>query len=332
MSVSQEFLDKSIEFDHSIEKFKNFLWLYNLKNYIKFRQEVLKLVRSSYGRALTVASKAQLIKEFKGLKNKYIGRINQFVASQLESFHKQYSGLLYKGTKEVFKRYDRPEKVQRASLETQLFTKQHPTTENGRMISVAGLFKIWDFNINNEVGMAIEQARVLKQSTEDLGRNVSRFLNKEQMNLRTTIFSVVALVQGLTKKRFYDINRQVISGYQWVSVMDAVTSEGCQERHMKVWYYDMPEKSTLAYEEYPPRHLNCRSDTSPLFVFDDGTLVIGNYDTWLRRQEPSTQRRILGSDYDTYVQDKGPIKAFMVSDRSTLSLEQLGAAFDKIFM
>lgn len=332
MSVTQEFLDKSLTFEHDLEKFKNFLWLANLKNYISFRKETLKIIRSTYGSNLTVAKKNSLLKEFKGLKNKYVGRIQDTVNKQLESFHKKYTTDLYDGTKKILNDNGRTESIQKASLESQLLNKQHATTENGRVFSIMGLWKTWDFNITNEVGMSLEQARILKQSTEDLGRNVSRFLNKEQNNLRTTIFSAVALVYMLTRKRFYDINRQVISGYQWISVMDGVTSEGCRERHTKVWYYNDPIASTLEYEEYPPRHLNCRSTIVPIFSFDSPPSVAGGYASWVRSQDSATQRRILGEEYDTYVKDNGPIEGFNVSDRSTLNLQQLGDAFDKIFL
>jgi hypothetical protein len=102
---------------------------------------------------------------------------------------------------------------------------------------------------------------------------------------------------------------------------------------LKYWLFGKPEESTLESEEYPPRHLRCRSGTGPRFAFEDGAVGVNgneNYDEWMRRQDEATQIRLLGVAYATYAKEKGRIDAYRPDERDTLNLSQLDTAFSKI--
>lgn len=328
MNEQKAYYDKMTEYSHHIERFKNYLWLMALRNYSKFRTELLRTVRSTFGEKWTVSKRDSFLKEFSGIKKKFLVEMEDFITNNLETFHKVYMKQLKDGITSSFSSKDIKKSLTMPALSSNILKGATPTTEDGKIISVALLLAHWKSVLDSDIMMAVEQARVLNQNSPDFGLNVSRSLNKEQRALRSVVFTSVAVILALTNKKFFRGNKGVIGGYQWVSVLDARTTEGCEDRHGKVWYYSRPERSTLAYEEYPPRHYGCRSSVVPLVISDgEGYVDERDYEEWYNEQSEETKKRINGRDYASV----DPRDGFNVGDRSGLTLEQLETMFGKIF-
>jgi SPP1 gp7 family putative phage head morphogenesis protein len=74
--------------------------------------------------------------------------------------------------------------------------------------------------------------------------------------------------------------------YEWVSVIDAVTTAVCRERNGKIYIY--------GEGPIPPAHPRCRSSIVPITVGNDLDDVPASYYAWIKKQPKSVQDDILG--------------------------------------
>lgn len=93
------------------------------------------------------------------------------------------------------------------------------------------------------------------------------------------------LLQSLHQSLNHGIGRLFYSHYQWVAVLDSVTTEICRGRNGNVYAYG---KGPL-----PPAHWNCRSTIVGLPGVE--AYPTPTYHEWAKGQSPAVQRDIIGS-------------------------------------
>lgn len=135
---------------------------------------------------------------------------------------------------------------------------------------------------------------------------------------RALVVTSITSVSTQADHAVYKANKNALSGWQYVAVLDARTTPLCAHRDGKV--YPMGDTKNL-----PPAHFHCRSTTVPVFkswsdianlegaaeirkrnleklspkeiaYYDGLTPSRESYSMWLRRQSPDVQLRHLG-DY-----------------------------------
>lgn len=116
----------------------------------------------------------------------------------------------------------------------------------------------------NKMQIAINSGFSDKQTTEDI---LNEIIGTKDNNYKDGIFNAVLAAQNTTQNTFIQnitaiinasIFATVFDKYQWISVMDSLTSNICISRNRNVYQYG---KGPL-----PPAHGNCRSRTAP-FIF-----------------------------------------------------------------
>lgn len=143
----------------------------------------------------------------------------------------------------------------------------------------------------------------------------------------------------------YRENGDIIKGVQWVSTLDARTTEICQARDGQVYPLDSGPR--------PPAHVNCRStvtpvlrDASEIFGRDVGDLPEGTrasldgqvaasttYGEWLRGQPAAVQDEVLGQTKGRLFRDGGLDVRNFVDERTghVYTLDQLRARDEDAF-
>jgi SPP1 gp7 family putative phage head morphogenesis protein len=150
-------------------------------------------------------------------------------------------------------------------------------------------------------------------------------------------------VVSQAREQVYKDNEDVMKGVEWVSTLDARTTEICMSLDTKVFPVDEGPR--------PPAHMNCRSTTVPVLkswkelginlkepppgrraaTFErDGRRLTGtvpesmSYGQWLKRQSASLQNEALGpTRARLFRQGKVKIDRFVDDRRNPLTLEQL---------
>jgi SPP1 gp7 family putative phage head morphogenesis protein len=161
---------------------------------------------------------------------------------------------------------------------------------------------------------SISQGKTETQVAEDIFKSKIFNITKNQaLGLsRTAITSVYAQADH----QIYEANKDVLIGWQYVSVLDSRTSDTCVARDGKIYRVDQTDK-------LPPAHWHCRSTTIPIVKKYDDLLSLENiaqirkrnlksltqkqidfydgqsplkesYDAWLRRQPQDIQLKHLG--------------------------------------
>lgn len=92
------------------------------------------------------------------------------------------------------------------------------------------------------------------------------------------------LVQNMHQWLNNRLGAMVYDAYQWVSILDAVTTDICRERHGKVYTNGGPR---------PPAHYNCRS-TIIWIVGKRGFALPGDFYSWISSQPTAIQNDLLG--------------------------------------
>jgi len=163
----------------------------------------------------------------------------------------------------------------------------------------------------DNLGMADVMKSIL--GTKDL-KYRNGLVNKLEGQLSTT---VQTYIQQMTNFLHSNIGGALNKLYQWVAILDSVTTEICRDRDGQTYAYgDGPT---------PPAHYNCRSFIIPVIgdVVKDMPTLFG----WLETQSPVIQNEILGKNLGQALRE-GKISADDIpklNQMSPLSLEQFKA-------
>lgn len=157
------------------------------------------------------------------------------------------------------------------------------------------------------------------------------------LNARQTqavVLTAMAHATNTAREVFYNENKDLIKGVQWVSVLDGRTTLICKSRDGKIY----PVNSGVR----PPAHFRCRSTTVPIIrAWDEmgtkepsqGTRAsmsgevadTETYQTWLAKQSHDFQDEVLGKARANLYRAGTPIDHFVDSSGNTYTLKQLKA-------
>lgn len=122
-------------------------------------------------------------------------------------------------------------------------------------------------------------------------------MNEVQVRHASTLARTgVAHASSIASDEFYKANSDIISHYEWVSVLDTRTTEQCAALSGEVF--------KVGQGPLPPAHYNCRSTTAPVLVdeFQEVNDLLGStegdvtYYQWLKKQKASVIDEALGRE------------------------------------
>jgi SPP1 gp7 family putative phage head morphogenesis protein len=136
----------------------------------------------------------------------------------------------------------------------------------------------------------------------------------------TIVRTAMTHTASAARDEVYSINAELMSGVQWVAVLDARTSSICQDLAGQVFPVDSGPR--------PPAHPNCRSTTIPVFK-GEKAVKVPTYAEWLDGQPASVQRDVLGkSGFEKFKNGDKPNR-YIGDGSKTYDIETLKARDDE---
>lgn len=121
--------------------------------------------------------------------------------------------------------------------------------------------------------------------------------------------------ENVAREEVYRANPQLVSGVQWVAVLDGNTCIACGALDGQVWRIDEPHPE-------PPYHAGCRCVLAPILIGEEPPNK-WTFEDWLANQSAEMQREVLGpSRYVLYKQGVA-FKSFVIDGRIK-TLAELG--------
>lgn len=150
-------------------------------------------------------------------------------------------------------------------------------------------------------------------------------LGKYRRSIRTFTTTAVSAVSTRAVDGFTIANQEIISGVQWVSVLDSRTSPVCIQRDGKIY--------AVGEGPRPPAHYNCRSRISHTLKGHKKPHEV-DFSEWLSRQRNDVVEEVLGKTRSQlYLKGDLPVKDMIARDGRFILLDDLKSleadAFDK---
>lgn len=159
--------------------------------------------------------------------------------------------------------------------------------------------------------------------------------------VRTSVMTVV----NDAKMEMFERNKELLKGYQHLSVLDSHTSDICKARSGLMWDTNkQPIGHSLPFQN-PPLHWNCRSTMVPITksweelgaktkgrikskavqASMDGTVPADlNYDQWLKTKSASFQKKVLGpGKWELWQKGKINMRDLITGNNKVLTIQQL---------
>ena len=174
-------------------------------------------------------------------------------------------------------------------------------------------------------------------------------IRTSQNQAKTLSRTLISSVANQTRQESYLNNSDVVSGVQFLAVLDGKTTPVCQSLAGKTWKIKnggyVPQNGAPDFR-VPPIHFNCRSTTTPI-VFSPSQLsarklkmvkkskVDGlgkladskgkykNIDSWLKTQGVPTQKEFLGAGFGLWTAGKVSAARFIPQSGRFRTFEQL---------
>ena len=155
------------------------------------------------------------------------------------------------------------------------------------------------------------------------------------LNARQTqalVSTAMAFSTNVARDEFYQNNKDLFSGLQWVSTLDARTTSICQARDGKIYPLDSGVR--------PPAHFRCRSamvsvlkswkelgiknpDGRTRSSMDGQVAQAETYQTWLKKKPVEFQDEVLGKARADLYRAGMPLDRFVDASGHTYTLEEL---------
>jgi SPP1 gp7 family putative phage head morphogenesis protein len=170
------------------------------------------------------------------------------------------------------------------------------------------------------------------------------------------VVTATTSVAAQADQQVFEANSHILSGWQYIAVLDSRTTNLCASRDHKVFPLG-------DYAHLPPAHWHCRSTTSPVFkswsmaassdsvqhirkrnlaglsdkqkaYYDGNTALSESYQDWLTRQPVEVQMKHLGSDVKVNLFQKGnlTLDKYVNKVGDLLSIKQLRALDNSYIM
>jgi SPP1 gp7 family putative phage head morphogenesis protein len=172
----------------------------------------------------------------------------------------------------------------------------------------------------------------LGESLPDIGRRMRQVITLKRKQAEYIARTAVSSVVHNAREEVYKRNLDLVPKYQWVSTLDDRTTLDCINLDGQV--FPVGDGPT------PPGHFNCRSTTIPVVV-GWGELGIEapppatrasmngavpektTYADWFKKQTQTVQLKVLGPKRFELYKAGTPLKGFVGSDYSPISLDKL---------
>ena len=170
------------------------------------------------------------------------------------------------------------------------------------------------------------------ESLPDIGRRMRQVITLKRKQAEYIARTAVSSVVHNAREEVYKRNLDLIPKYQWVSTLDDRTTLDCINLDGQVF--------PVGDGPIPPGHFNCRSTTIPVVV-GWGELGIEapppatrasmngavpektTYADWFKKQTQTVQLKVLGPKRFELYKAGTPLKGFVGSDYSPISLDKL---------
>jgi len=288
MTKTEELLEKTIALDVLRDQVSEDFYQTLLVAYQRLIRRVSRILSPEFGVELTLSERRIIKKEVAEEIKLYREELTYLAESNLEEF----VGTFYGTEKSIANEVKEEDYKDKAGLFTGFLTKYH-AIERGKVVQIEALLKAHIALLTSDLEQLINRTGVVVEDEPVVKTYFSQAALKNQNNLNSIALTAVAMAAAHARQMFLKANKKYFRGYQWVSILDGKTSDYCQFRHLKVWYWDDPEKSTLPAEEYPPGHYRCRSGTASIFKGEEAVQT-PTYAEWLERQPEELQKEILG--------------------------------------
>jgi SPP1 gp7 family putative phage head morphogenesis protein len=290
MSLTEEYVEKSIRQDILIDQYKDTFYDDLRVYYNRLTKRVGRILLPYYGSRLTIKEKAEVKSEITDEINTYKSNLENYARKELF----ELADVVYEKEGKLVEEVNPDiELNQKPNLERGLLTKLH-AIDRGSVVSVDAMFSTLIETYRDDIQGVVDRLGTIVEEQSVAKGYFTGATTQNQSHLNSVSLTSVALVASLVKRAFFNANKRSIPGYQWISVLDGKTTDYCQFRHMKVWYFDDPSRSTLPAEEYPPGHFRCRSGTAPIFRGEQ-PMEDPNFVEWFERQPASVQLEVLGA-------------------------------------
>lgn len=289
MSRTEDLLDKAVLLGLLVDQYSEQYYDESLFLYRSMVRRISRILRPEYGRTPSLSEKRRIISELTEEVDNYQDSLRELARDQIvqsaDAVYDRQSQMVLEVDDTINLR-DRPD------LSRGMFSKFH-AIEDGRVVQLDAMYATHIDLLRKNLQDVVNRLGAIAEERSVAEGYFTSTVEKNQRNLNAVSLTSIALAASLAKQAFYSRNKQAFDGYQWVSILDSRTTAYCQARHLKVWYYNDPENSTLPAEEHPPGHFRCRSQTTPLFK-GDSPVDSPTFEEWFERQPPNTKREILG--------------------------------------
>lgn len=209
-------------------------------------------------------------------------------------------------------------------------------TLQARGVNIDGALSEFSRKKRKEIIGTIKQGVVAGKTNADIAKDITFVSEKIQKNHATALVRTIANhTSSAARESVLRENKDVIRGYQWVSTLDANTTETCISLDGQI--FDLDEGPR------PPIHFGCRSTIVPV-VREEYSLKIdeqisrpakgaegredvpftSNYNSWLKTQSPEFQDEVLGAAKGRLFRDGGlSVSQFVDKNYKPLNLNQL---------
>jgi SPP1 gp7 family putative phage head morphogenesis protein len=138
----------------------------------------------------------------------------------------------------------------------------------------------------NRIQQQIRIAFTEGESLSNVKRRIRDATNMNERGLTALIRTSNTHIASSVSHAVYEQNDDLMSRYEWRSILDSRTTPICQARDGEI--YELGKGNPR-----PPAHINCRSTTTPILDdFPPPERV--TYEQWLRKQPKKIQNEILG--------------------------------------
>jgi len=170
----------------------------------------------------------------------------------------------------------------------------------------------WSEKHIKRVSNAITNGVIYGDTTNQIAQRITgkgKLIDKKvRAEMRTIVRTSINHINTVARHQVLEDNSDIVTGYEWVSVLDGRTSSLCRPLDGQVFY-----NRDKGYKPRPPRHPGCRSTTAPVldkrYQLDDSSVkrassgssggkqvrASESYYTWLKKQSASFQNETIGT-------------------------------------
>jgi hypothetical protein len=294
---TEELLDKSIALYIAVDQYADNYYDEVVALYRRTIKRISRILKPEYGTKLSVkqksAIKTEIADELVDYRKVLENKAQKEIRDAVDVFYEQEEKLLGEVVSDI-------SLAERPDLARGLFSVYH-AIDKGKVIQLDAMYASHISLLTADVEDAVNRLGAVVEDKDVAQGYFTAATNRNQNILNAVAVTSILLASSRMRQLFYSRNKRLFDGYQWVSILDNKTTDYCQFRHLKVWYYNDRKASTLPAEEHPPGHFRCRSRTVPILK-GESPVQSPTFEEWFENQDTALQKQVLGpSRYEMYL-------------------------------